>query len=56
MKIYKIKRSLGYVVRFYDKDGNKIGYSTCSNSELKETLNKKEFFGKQVSKTDYSKI
>ena len=33
MKITLIRKS-GYVVRYYDENGNKIGYSTCSEKEF----------------------
>ena len=55
MKI-TLRKTYSYVVRFYDKNNQKIGYMTCSKSELEETINKKEFFGKQVKRTDYNKV
>ena len=55
MKI-KIVRNYQYVVRFYDKDDNKIGYMTCSQNELESLKNKKEFFGKEVCRTESNKI
>ena len=51
MKI-KIIRPLGYVVRYYGKDGRKIGYSTCSEKELDKELKVKEFLGKEVAYTE----
>ena len=47
MKIVLIKGS-GYVVRYFDKNGRKIGYSTCSEEELDKELKVKEFLGKKV--------
>ena len=52
----KIVRTYGYVVRFYDENDRKIGYVTCSGKDLVEELNKKEFIGKKVFRTDYNKI
>tara|TARA_B100000287_G_scaffold404225_1_gene426705 strand:+ start:600 stop:767 length:168 start_codon:yes stop_codon:yes gene_type:complete len=55
MKITLIK-NYKYVVRFYDKDDNKIGYMTCSKNELEELKNKKDFFGKAVHRTESNKV
>lgn len=55
MKITLIRRS-GYVVRYFDKNGRKIGYSTCSEKELDKELKVKEFLGKEVSYTECNKL
>tara|TARA_B100000085_G_scaffold282049_1_gene309825 strand:- start:221 stop:388 length:168 start_codon:yes stop_codon:yes gene_type:complete len=55
MKITLIK-NYNYVVRFYDKNNNKIGYMTCSQNELKELKNKKDFFGKEVHRTESNRV
>ena len=55
MKITLIRKS-GYVVRYYDENGNKIGYSTCSEKELDKELKTKEFLGKKVLYTECNKL
>ena len=55
MKIRLVKR-MGYVIRYYDLNGNKIGYMTCSEKELDKELKAEEFLGKKVSYTECNKI
>ena len=39
-----------------DKNGRKIGYSTCSEKELDKELKVKKFLGKEVSYTECNKL
>ena len=45
-----------YVVRYYDANGKKIGYSTCSEKNLDKELGAKKFLGVEVSYTECNKI
>ena len=55
MKI-SVMRMSKYVVRYYDVNGKKIGYSTCSEKNLDRELNVKSFLGVNVSYTECNKI
>tara|TARA_B100000579_G_scaffold437987_1_gene470548 strand:+ start:1419 stop:1586 length:168 start_codon:yes stop_codon:yes gene_type:complete len=51
----KIIKKYSYVVRYYSKDGKKIGYETCSEENLQNILKTKVFCGKEVSHTEYNR-
>ena len=48
-----VKKSCGYVVSYFDKDRRKIGYSTCSESDLVKTIEQTYFLGQKVCSVEW---